>query len=174
AETGSGAGAAATNWQYLHCPTPWALPLPSLLFSFPFSFDETAQCCDLPKCLPHWLRGITCPTLACRNVIHDAAACGKLRLVSNGDVVRDSDTATHHHHITNGYRTGDATMTGDHAGSTDLHVVGNLHKIIDLAALADDGIRQRAAVDCGVRADFHIVLNDDATNLRILDEPGGP
>ena len=40
-------------------------------------------------------------------------------------------------------------------------VVRDLHQIVDLGAFADDGITGRAAVDRGIGADFHVVLDDD-------------
>ncbi len=41
-------------------------------------------------------------------------------------------------------------------------------QIVDLRVLADHGVGQRAAVDGGVGADLHIVLDDDAPDLRDL------
>ena len=44
--------------------------------------------------------------------------------------------------------------------------MSDLHQIVDLGALADDGIPGGAAVDGRIGADLHIVLNDDAAGLR--------
>ena len=44
----------------------------------------------------------------------------------------------------------------------------DLHQIVDLGALADDGVADRAAVDRGVGADLDVVLDDDAADLRHL------
>ena len=48
------------------------------------------------------------------------------------------------------------------------HIVGDLDEIVDLGALADHGVADRAAVDGGVGADLDIVLDDDAADLRNL------
>src|SRR5262249_33637735 len=49
---------------------------------------------------------------------------------------------------------------------TDPRVVSDLHQIVDLRALADHRISQSAAVDGRVGADLHVVLDDDAPDLR--------
>jgi hypothetical protein len=59
-------------------------------------------------------------------------------------------------------------MTPDH------NVMGDLNEIIDLRALADHGIAAGAPVHGRIGADFHIVLNDDAADLRHLEVPLGP
>src|ERR1700689_1086533 len=50
----------------------------------------------------------------------------------------------------------------------DPDVVSDLHEVVDLRPLADDSIARCAAVDRRIRADFHIVLDDDAADLRHL------
>jgi len=50
--------------------------------------------------------------------------------------------------------------------TSDLAVVGDHDQIIELGALADHRVTQRAAVDRGGGADLHIVLNDDAAQLN--------
>src|SRR5690606_21922182 len=51
----------------------------------------------------------------------------------------------------------------------DANVVCNLHKVVDLDAVLDDGVVDRAAVDGRVRADLDVVADDDAAELRHLD-----
>src|ERR1700681_198613 len=55
--------------------------------------------------------------------------------------------------------------------AADRGVVSDLHQVIDLGALADGGIAPGAPVDCRPGADLHVVLDDDATDLRHLDVP---
>ena len=57
---------------------------------------------------------------------------------------------------------GNAGTTGQHAVGPDAAVVGDLDEVIDLAAVTDHRIVQRAAVDRRIGADFDIVANDDA------------
>ena len=45
---------------------------------------------------------------------------------------------------------------------------GDLHQVVDLGALADHRVADRAAVDRGVGADLDVVLDDDAADLRDL------
>ena len=47
-------------------------------------------------------------------------------------------------------------------------VVCDLDQVVDLGALADDGVSGRAAVDGRIGADLHVVLDDDAPHLRNL------
>src|SRR5689334_4377532 len=46
------------------------------------------------------------------------------------------------------------------------HVVPDLHEIINFRALADDRIMQRPPIDRGVGADFDMVLDHHAADLR--------
>ena len=50
----------------------------------------------------------------------------------------------------------------------DAHIVANLHQIVDLGALADHGIADCATVNGRAGADFDLILNDDAPDLRNL------
>ena len=50
----------------------------------------------------------------------------------------------------------------------DADIVANLHQVVDLGALADHGVAHGAAVDRGAGADFDVVLDDDAADLRNL------
>src|SRR5215467_6652197 len=54
----------------------------------------------------------------------------------------------------------------------DLDVVADLHQVVDLRASADDGSAQHRAVDRGVGADVHVVLDHDDADLRDLAMPG--
>src|SRR5690606_3248205 len=160
--------AAASAWQYRYFPTPWTRPLPSLLFSFPFSFGKTAQGCNLAKCLSHGLRGRSGPALTCGYVVHHATSSGKLCAVADCNVVRNAHAPAKHHHIADRHRPRYASIPGNHAGAADLHIMRDLHKIIDLAALANDRVRQGAAINCGIRSDLNVVLDDDTPDLWVL------
>ena len=61
---------------------------------------------------------------------------------------------------------GYAGLRDNQAVPPDGDVVRDLDEIVDLGALPDDRVPGRAAVDRGVGADFHVVLNDDAAGLR--------
>src|SRR5690349_14399816 len=61
---------------------------------------------------------------------------------------------------------GDADQRHDDDMLSDDYVMAYLHLIINLRAVADDGVRPGAAVYRSARADFHIVADDDAAELR--------
>ena len=50
----------------------------------------------------------------------------------------------------------------------DFDVVRDLHEVVDLGAFANDRWAQRTAVNRHVRADFHVVADDDVADLRHL------
>src|SRR5450830_661974 len=51
----------------------------------------------------------------------------------------------------------------------DADIVAYLDKVVDLAALADHGVANGAAVDGGAGADLDSVLDDDTPDLRHLE-----
>ena len=69
-----------------------------------------------------------------------------------------------------------ACLCGHHGVGSDFIVVGNLHQVVQLHALADDGGAHRGAVHARVGTYLHIVLQDgDAYlgNLLIALRGGG-
>ena len=50
----------------------------------------------------------------------------------------------------------------------DLHVVADVHEVVDFCAAADSGFVEGAAVDGGVGADLDIVFNHQTSDLREL------
>ena len=48
------------------------------------------------------------------------------------------------------------------------HAVGDLHEVVDLGAGADAGLPDRRPVDRRIRADLHVVLDDEPADLRDL------
>src|SRR5215472_15154579 len=67
----------------------------------------------------------------------------------------------------------DAGLCDDDAVPSCSGVVPNLHKIINLGALTDDGVAQGATIDGGTGADLDVVLDDDPAQLRDLDVTRG-
>ena len=113
------------------------------------------------------------PARAGGNVGHDAALRAEHRAGADRDMIGDADLAAHHDEISHLRAAGYAGLRGDHAVPPDADVVRDLHEIVDLGALADDRVAGRAAVDRGVGADLHVVLDDDAAGLRDFLMPRG-
>jgi hypothetical protein len=63
---------------------------------------------------------------------------------------------------------GDADLGDEQAVLPDLHVVADLHKIINLGPLAYHRFAQGGAIDRGAGADFNVIFNSDNSNLRNL------
>ena len=85
------------------------------------------------------------------------------------DVADEARLAAHHHEVAELGGAGNARLADDDAMPADHHVVADLHEVIDLGALADHRVLERAAVDAAVGADLHVVLDDDAADLRHLE-----
>ena len=49
---------------------------------------------------------------------------------------------------------------------TDYAIMRNLHQIINFDIVLDHGIGQRTPINRGIRADFHVIANHHAANLR--------
>ena len=87
--------------------------------------------------------------------------------------IGDAHVADHAGAATEGAAFADARAAG-HAGEgghrsppADSHVVGDLDQVVELHAVLDHGIAERAAVDAGVGADLHVVA--DAHGPQLLD-----
>jgi hypothetical protein len=52
-----------------------------------------------------------------------------------------------------------------------MHIVCDLHQIIDLRPFADPCFTQRSPIDTSIRADLDVILNNDRSDLRKLDVP---
>src|ERR1700691_678672 len=104
--------------------------------------------------------------------MHHSTLRTKLRSSSDGDVIGDGDFATEHDEVSQYSAARYTGLPGDQAVSSDADVVGDLHKVVDLGAFADDGITGRAAVDGRVSAYFHVILDNDPAALRNLHVAG--
>ena len=77
--------------------------------------------------------------------------------------------------VSAGHRARNAGVCGHQIVAADDAVVADHHQIIDLGVLADDGVVIGAAIDAGVGADGHPILQDDAAQLGNIHRTGlGP
>src|SRR5216683_5328114 len=83
-----------------------------------------------------------------------------MNMVRNADLTRDHDV------IARGAGACDSHLTDQQVVSPDLAVVADLHEIIDLGAFANDRGLERAAVDGGAGADFHVIADLHMAELR--------
>src|SRR3989442_985130 len=97
-----------------------------------------------------------------------AALRGDHGPVADADVVGDPHLPRQHHAAPKLRGPRDADLGHEDRVLTHLHVVPDLDEIVDLGPPADDGIAEGRAVDRGVGADLHVVLDDDAARLRNL------
>src|SRR5207253_11170074 len=74
-----------------------------------------------------------------------------------------------HHTVFQYHAARQSGLTGDDAIAADPAIVRDHDQVIELGALADHGVRQRAPVNGGAGADLDIVLDDHAAELRDLE-----
>src|SRR5262249_8336110 len=110
--------------------------------------------------------GIAEPFFARRHVGHDAAPCSDDRAFADRHVVRQPDLPGQDDVILDHHTAGYAALGDDDAMTADRHIVSDLHKVVDLGAFADPGLAVRTPIDRGPGTDFHIVLQDDSTELQ--------
>ncbi len=87
-------------------------------------------------------------------------------------MVRNAGLASKHDEVAKLATAGNAYLRDNYAVTAGPRVVPNLHQIINLGALADDGVAQRSTIDRRAGADLHLVLDDDATELGNLEVSG--
>ena len=116
----------------------------------------------------HRTRWLATPERTGRNVPGDATERRQLCPVADRHMTVDAGRPANHDPISNGGAARDSDLGDDDAMSANADIVGNLHQIVDLGALADDRVVERPSVDCGVRADFNVILDDDPADLRDL------
>src|SRR5439155_22013443 len=81
-------------------------------------------------------------------------------------MVRYSDLAAHDHMMAQYARAGDASLRRNHCMRADLHVVADVHQVIELHTFCNARVVERTTIDCGVRAYLNIVANLDNAHLR--------
>ena len=86
----------------------------------------------------------------------------------DADVIGYANLASHDYVVFDGGAAGEAGLRGDDDILADLDVVADVDQVVDFCAAADAGFVQRSAVDGGVGADFYVVFDDQASDLRGL------
>src|ERR1700690_2967370 len=63
---------------------------------------------------------------------------------------------------------GNSNLSDEKAVLAKRHVVGNLHKVIDLGSLLNDGVAKGSSVNRTISADLHIIFYDHSAHLGNL------
>ncbi|MCP2001240.1 hypothetical protein J2S34_003726 [Nitrobacter winogradskyi] len=131
----------------------------------------TSQGCSLSVKLPDWYSRRAANRGERGHVAHHTATRRDARAGSNHDMIRYRCLSSNHNVVTEDSAASNADLSRYHAGDTDSYIMTNLHQVIDHSARTNDGVAERASVDCSVSTDFDIVSNHDATKLRCADWP---
>src|SRR5215469_4053969 len=91
-----------------------------------------------------------------------------LRTVADRQMARHPGLPSDHHIVAEPRAAGNPDLRHHDATAADLHVVPDLHQIINHGARADDRIRPSAAIDRRVRADLDTVADNYAPQFRHL------
>ncbi len=107
------------------------------------------------------------------HIADHATLCSNAGPPADGEMVGQPGLAGEEHVILYGNRAGDPYLRHDDTVPTDTDIVGYLHQVVDLGALADLGIAGTAAVDRAVGADLHPVANGTPCQLWYALMPPG-
>ena len=77
-----------------------------------------------------------------------------------------SSLSPNHHAVADASTASDPDLARNHAAEANVHIMTYLHQVIDHGARTDYGIAECASIDCAVGADFDIVPDQDAPELR--------
>jgi len=80
-------------------------------------------------------------------------------------VVSDSDLASQHGAVTDLARTRDTALRGQECARADLHVVSDLHEVVDLGAPADGRFAECRTIDGRQGAKLHVIFEHDPADL---------
>src|SRR5919198_5271554 len=106
--------------------------------------------------------------LAGRDIAGDAGLRGDDGAVTDREVAGDSHLPGEDDTAADPARPGDPHLGHDDRVFPDLHVVSDLHEVVDLGPAADDRQPQGRAVDGRVRADLDVVVDQHGADLRDL------
>src|SRR5512139_265221 len=92
----------------------------------------------------------------------------EIHVVGDLQVADDAHHPAQHAPPADGDAAGDSDAAGDHRVFTDAAVVPYLHLVVDLDAILDHRVANRATVHRGVGADLDVVADHDGADLRNL------
>ena len=80
----------------------------------------------------------------------------------------DADLPRQNHVVFDDRAARDADLRGEQHAAADADAVRDVHQVVDLRAGANPRLADRRPVDRTVRADLHVVFDDDGGGLRDL------
>lgn len=98
----------------------------------------------------------------------DRGAAGYRGPVGDGQMPGEIGGAANHAEPADPCTAGNRGTARDHGMRADPHVMRDLDLVVELAALLDDRVRHRTAVDRGIGADLHVVAEHRPPRLRNL------
>jgi len=102
------------------------------------------------------------------DVVRDARLRGGARFVADLEMSRDADLACEHDVAADAAAAGDADLRREDGVLADADAVRDHHEVVDLRAAANARLSHGRPIDRRVRADLHVVFDDDTALLRDL------
>src|SRR5665213_1657322 len=128
---------------------------------------------DLAEPLCHRFRRRATPASPGWDRTIDITDGGNLRALTDRYVVLYRDASCEHNEILKRRTAGNSHLRHQDTVATDTYVMADLDQVVDFCALADHGIANGATIDGSAGADFDIVLDDDACDLRNFQMAAG-
>src|SRR5690606_16707171 len=113
--------------------------------------------------------GKSYPALSGRNVTHYSARTSDLSFFANCEMWGDPRVTTNGYKITNSCRSRYPDLGCDHAMRANRHVVCHLNEVIEFCSFTDNRRPHRSAIDRGVGANFHVILDYYTADLGNFD-----
>lgn len=101
----------------------------------------------------------------CFDGADDACLASEDSIVTDGDMTIHAGLSGHDDVIADLGAAGDADLRAEEIVLTDLNIMSQVTKVIDLGAAADDGVIHRTVVDGGAGSDLDVISDDSAAEL---------
>lgn len=95
----------------------------------------------------------------------DTCLASEDSVVTDGDMAIHAGLSGHDDMIADLGAAGDADLRAEEIVLSDLDIMSQMTKVIDLGAAADDGVIHRTVVDGGAGTDLDVVSDDSAAEL---------
>src|SRR5918994_7304631 len=83
-------------------------------------------------------------------------------------MITETYLAANHAVVLNDYAARDSCLRSNYHSFTDVDVMPDLHKVVDLCSSSDARATKRGPIDAGVRSQLYVIFDQDCADLRKL------
>jgi hypothetical protein len=128
--------------------------------------SHSSESSDLSEEISFWLSGESNNIHARGNIPHHSGLCPDPRAVPDPEMSIEGGLASHLDEILQGGRTGNTGLSYDDATSAEDNIVSDLNQVIEARTGANHSVLRRTSIDGCIGANFDIVPENDAAELR--------